>query len=71
MKIIIFFAILIAGVLLIPDSVIGSLVDHLNIIQGDGEEGMNNFDFTVLMIKLVISALIALFVLRFLRKSLP
>ncbi|MDO6406466.1 hypothetical protein [Pantoea phytobeneficialis] len=71
MKIIIFFAILIAGVLLIPDSVIGSLVDHLNIIQGDGEEGMNNFDFTVLIIKLVISVLVALFVLSFFRKSLP
>ena len=67
MKIVIFVAILIAGVLLIPDRLVGSVIDHLIDFPGDGEEGMNNYEFTILLIKLMFSAIVAFLVLRRLR----
>lgn len=65
MKIIIFLVILIAGVILIPDSLVGNIVNHLMTVSGDGEEGMDNFYFTILLVKVVFSSVIAFIALRF------
>lgn len=65
MRIIIFVIILIAGVMLIPDSLIG----HLVSVSGDGEAAMDKFDFTVLIIKTAISCVIAVTVLQILRRA--
>jgi len=68
MKIIIFIVIVIAGVVFIPDTVVGHVVDSLDLAQGDGEEGMNNFFFIILLIKTAFSTVIALLILRRYRK---
>ncbi|ORM71663.1 hypothetical protein [Pantoea rwandensis] len=65
MKIVIFLAILIAGVLLIPDSLVG----HFVRVSGDGETAMDKYDFTLLLIKAAISAIIALAVLQIVRRT--
>ena len=59
MKIIIFLVILIAGVILIPDSMVGNIVNHLMTFSGDGEESMDNFYFTILLFKIIFSSVIA------------
>ena len=64
MKIVIFLTILIAGLLLIPDSLVGQSVSA----HGDGEAAMDQYDFTLLLIKAAISALIALAVLQIVRR---
>lgn len=64
MKIIIFFALLIACFILIPDSWINDVfMQHIRI-SGDGEEAMNNYDFTVIFIKFSLSTLIAFLLIR-------
>ncbi|KGT87562.1 hypothetical protein [Enterobacter cancerogenus] len=64
MKILIFFIILIAGIVLIPDG----LISHVVRAHGDGEAAMDQYDFTLLLIKAAISALIALAVLQIVRR---
>ncbi|WAH61626.1 hypothetical protein LZ023_38530 (plasmid) [Pseudomonas silvicola] len=64
MKILIFFIILIAGIVLIPDG----LISHVVRVSGDGETAMDKYDFTLLLIKAAISALIALAVLQLMRR---
>lgn len=59
MKILIFLVILMAGILLIPDSLIGHLVN----VSGDGETAMDAFEFTLLLIKAATSGIIAAAVL--------
>lgn len=68
MKIVIFIVIVIAGIVFIPDNVVGHVLDSLNLAQGDGEDGMNNFYFIILLIKIVLSVVIALLALRRYRK---
>lgn len=63
MKIIIFIVVLIAALLLIPDRWIGDMFMRNISIAGDGEEAMNNYEFTLLLIKIAISAVIAALVL--------
>lgn len=65
MRILIFFIILIAGVLLIPDR----FISHLLSVSGDGESAMDKYDFTLVLIKAAISAVIALAVLQILRRA--
>ncbi|KJV47874.1 hypothetical protein VH86_13555 [Pantoea sp. BL1] len=65
MKILIFFIILIAGIVLIPDG----LISHLVSVSGDGETAMDKYDFTLLLIKAAISAIIALAVLQIVRRA--
>lgn len=63
MKIIIFIVVLIAALLLIPDRWVGDMfMRHISIV-GDGEEAMNNYEFTLLLIKIGLSAVIAALVL--------
>ncbi|MCX8957791.1 hypothetical protein [Erwinia psidii] len=68
MKIIIFLIVFVASMALIPDSLIGGFVNHNITISGDGEEAMNNFEFTVILIKGALSASIATIALWFYRK---
>lgn len=57
MKILIFIIILFASWILIPEGFIGSLIEsHIN---GDGESAMDNFEFTVILLKAVFSVLLA------------
>jgi hypothetical protein len=64
MKIIIFVTLLIVCFILIPDSWINDVfMQHLRI-SGDGEEAMNNYDFTIILIKFSLSALIAFLLIR-------
>ncbi|KLG22119.1 hypothetical protein YA52_04180 [Enterobacter roggenkampii] len=68
-KIIIFVVLLIASFILVPDSWINDVfMQHIQI-SGDGEEAMNNYDFTAILIKFGLSAMIA-FVLMMLMKVL-
>ena len=66
MKFIIFFVVFFAVMVLIPDSLVGSFFDHH--ISGDGEEAMDNFEFTVIVAKAVLSTVVALIVLWLYRK---
>ncbi|EXU74570.1 hypothetical protein [Erwinia mallotivora] len=59
MKIIIFLIVFVAAMVLVPDSLIGGFVDHNITISGDGEEAMNSFEFTVILIKVALSVLLA------------
>lgn len=56
MKIIIFFIVFVAAMVFIPDS----LVEHHIHISGDGEEAMDNFEFTVIAVKAALSTVAAL-----------
>ncbi|TPV24768.1 hypothetical protein FJW00_14775 [Pantoea anthophila] len=57
MKIGIFMAILFASWVLIPEGFIRSLIaGHIN---GDGENAMDSFEFTVILLKAVFSVLLA------------
>lgn len=69
MKIIVFVILLIACFILIPDRWINDIFMQHIPISGDGEDVMNNYDFTALLIKFGLSTLIA-FVLSMLRKIL-
>ncbi len=51
----------------IPDRWIdNAFMSHIHI-EGDGEAGMDNYDFTLLLIKLGLTAVIAFLVLWFFR----
>ena len=61
-KIILFAVALIASINLIPDAWVGdTCMTHISI-SGDGEEAMNDYEFTLLMIKFGISTGLALLV---------
>ncbi|UQY42642.1 hypothetical protein M1E08_08625 [Erwinia sp. PK3-005] len=68
MKILMFFILLIAGIVLILDSWLNGFVGHYMPIHGDGEEAMDDFAFTVLCTKAVLSAAIALALMCIYRK---
>lgn len=57
MKILIFIIIFSATWFLIPEGIIRSLVE--GHISGDGEGAMDSFEFTVIAVKAVLSALLA------------
>jgi hypothetical protein len=65
MKIVIFMAILIVGVLLIPDSLVG----HFIRVPGDGESAMDKYDFILVLIKAAISAVVAIALMQILRRA--
>lgn len=69
MKIIVFIALLIACFVLIPDVWINNVFMPHIVISGDGEEAINNYEFTAIMIKAGIAAAVALILLS-LRKFL-
>lgn len=59
MKIILFCFLIIILFLLIPERWISDVfMSHISI-SGDGEEAMDSYDFTVLLIKFSLSVLIA------------
>lgn len=66
MKVIIFFIVFFAVMVLIPDSLVGSFFDHH--ISGDGEEAMDSFEFAVIATKAAISTVAALVALWLYRK---
>ncbi len=72
MKIIVFIILLIVCFVLIPDGWISDIfMSHIQI-SGDGEEAINNYEFTAIMIKAGISAVISLVLLslqKFLRRK--
>ncbi|MCE1916587.1 hypothetical protein [Enterobacter ludwigii] len=59
MKTILYIVLLIACFMIIPARWIdGVFMPHLQI-SGDGEEAMNNYEFTAILIRLGISAIVA------------
>lgn len=68
MKIIIFLIVFVTAMALVPDSLVGGFVEHNIPISADGEEAMNNFEFTVILFKVALSALLAFAALWFYRK---
>ncbi|EHA2493049.1 hypothetical protein JKI59_004089 [Salmonella enterica] len=57
MKVFIFLTLMTAGVLFLPDTCFYTFVKRFIPISGDGEYGMNNFEMTVLLMKILVSAL--------------
>lgn len=57
MKLFIFLALVVAGVLFLPDTDFYTIVKRFIPITGDGEYGMNNFEMTVLLMKILACAL--------------
>lgn len=51
MKIIIFILLTTAGVFFLPNDFFTTFVERVIPIGGDGENGMDNFEMTVLLIK--------------------
>lgn len=68
MKAIIFFVVFFAAMVLMPDSLVGNFVNHHIHISGDGEEAMDNFEFTVIATKAAISTVAAVIALWLYRK---
>lgn len=56
MKVFIFLNLMMAGVLFLPDTYFYTFVKRFIPISGDGEHGMNNFEMTVLLMKILASA---------------
>lgn len=63
MKILIFIIAFLLSLFLIPDSWLYSFIMNNFKISGDGETGMNNLDNTVLMVKIVLSAIVSFFII--------
>lgn len=63
MKIILFIVVLIAALFLIPDRWVNDIFMRHISVTGDGEEAMNNYVFTLLLIKTCLAAVIAALVL--------
>ncbi|WP_354691887.1 hypothetical protein [Phytobacter sp. RSE-02] len=63
MKIILFIVVLIVALLLIPDRWANDIFMRHISVTGDGEEAMNNYAFTLLLIKTDLAAVIAALVL--------
>lgn len=59
MKIAIFIIVLLAAFVLIPDSWINMLFMSHITIEGDGEEAMNSYSFTFIVVKFVLSLVLA------------
>ena len=57
MKIFIFLILVVTGVLFLPDTCFYTFVKRFTPISGDGEYGMNNFEMTVLLMKILACAL--------------
>lgn len=57
MKVFIFLNLVVAGVLLLPDTCFYTFVKRFIPISGDGEYGMSNFEMTVLLVKTLACAL--------------
>ncbi|RRZ95772.1 hypothetical protein [Erwinia sp. 198] len=60
MKAIIFFGFFFVTMILMPDGLAGSFVDHHIHISKDGEEAMDNFEFMVIATKATLSTVAAL-----------
>lgn len=56
MKVIIFFLLVIVGVLFLSDAFIYTFVRRFIPISGDGEFAMDNFEMTALLIKVLLCA---------------
>ncbi|PAN79649.1 hypothetical protein CIW69_00060 [Enterobacter cloacae] len=63
MKVIIFLALLILCFVIIPDTWINNIIMQHIQISGDGEEAMNTYEFTAILIKFGISTVVSLVVL--------
>ncbi|MEH4658816.1 hypothetical protein [Phytobacter diazotrophicus] len=63
MKIILFIVVLIAALFLIPDCWVNDIFMRHISVTGDGEEAMNNYAFTLLLIKTGLAAVIVALVL--------
>ncbi|MDU7197838.1 hypothetical protein [Phytobacter diazotrophicus] len=63
MKIILFIVVLIAALFLIPERWVNDIFMRHISVTGDGEEAMNNYAFTLLLIKTGLAAVIAALVL--------
>lgn len=66
MKIIIFILLTTAGVFFLPNNLFATFVERVIPIGGDGEYGMDNFEMSVLLIKILacsvgVGAVIILF----------
>ncbi|MDC0728523.1 hypothetical protein POH93_24475 [Phytobacter diazotrophicus] len=59
MKIILFIVVLIAAFFLIPDRWVNDIFMRHISVTGDGEEAMNNYAFTLLLIKTGLAVVIA------------
>jgi len=59
MKIAILIIVLLAAFVLIPDSWITTLFMSHITIEGDGEEAMNSYSFTFIVVKFVLSLVLA------------
>lgn len=60
MKIAVFIIVLLAAFVLIPDSWINTLFMSHITIEGDGEEAMNSYSFTFIVVKFVLSLVLAI-----------
>ncbi len=56
MKMIVFIALIITGVLFLPNAFIYAFVKRFIPISGDGEYAMDNFEMTVLLVKALMCA---------------
>lgn len=66
MKVFIFIALVMVGVLFLPNTCFYTFVKRFIFISGDGEYGMNSFEMTLLLMKILVctpgaGALITLF----------
>lgn len=59
MKLILFIVVLIVALLLTPDRWVNDIFMRHISVTGDGEEAMNNYIFTLLLIKTGLAAVIA------------
>lgn len=56
MKIIFFITLVVMGMLFLPDAFIYTFVKSFIPISGDGEYAMDNFEMTVLLVKVLMCA---------------
>lgn len=63
MKVIIFLALLIVCFVIIPDAWINNIIMQHIQISGDGEEAMNTYELTAILIKFGISNVVSLVLL--------
>ena len=59
MKLILFIVVLIVALLLTPDRWVNDIFMRHISVTGDGEEAMDNYTFTLLLIKTGLAAVIA------------
>lgn len=56
MKTLIFILLVLAGIVILPDSSVANFVLSHIPVTGDGEEAMNNLDTLILLMKLLMSS---------------